>query len=156
VGGNFVAAQVSRFLPAGLTQGIANRAISAGFAYTSGYALGTLLIKNPKRRTAFITGSAAAAVVNLLMPGTIQGMLAQLPGIGPMMANLPGMSGYVEAPGYQGVGSYVEAPGYQGVGYADDMLAAYGDDALAGELGAYVDAPSYQGVGMYAQSHLDQ
>jgi len=135
--------------------------LGGAITYTGGYVAGSMLIKNTQRRAAFITGAAAAAVINLLMPGQVARLLISIPIIGPQLARMPGMMGlgaYVTAPAYQGIGSYVTAPAYQGVGAYNDAVAGlgYGQDALAGELGAYVTAPAYQGVGMFDQSHLDQ
>jgi len=134
--------------------------VNAAITYSGGYLLGSLLLKGENKRS-FITGSAIAAIANLLMPGIVHRGLMSIPVINTMIAALPGMDGlggYVLAPGYQGVGAYVSAPGYQGVGMLPgDMVAGIGsDDALAGELGTYVQAPSYQGVGLFGSSHLDQ
>lgn len=136
-----------------IVQGILGGAIT----YSGGYIVGSMLFKGEKK-TAIVTGAALAAVVNALMPGQVNRLLTAIPVIGPQLAMLPGMEGYVMAPSYQGVGAYVSAPGYQGVGaLPSDALAGIGyDDALAGDLGAYVSAPGYQGVGMYGESHLDQ
>jgi hypothetical protein len=146
---------VGKFAPTLAANTMVQGVLGAAISYTGGYAAGTLLIKDAKKRQAFITGAAAAAVLGLIFPGKINALLIKIPVLGPMLAKMPGMSGYVSAPAYQGVGiqdqlaGYVSAPAYQGVqglGY---------DDALAGELGAYVNAPAYQGVGIMA-SHLDQ
>ena len=158
---------VGRVAPAVASNRLVQGVLGGLITYTGGYAAGRMLIKNDRARVAFITGSATAALVNLIFPGAITGMLTRIPVIGPQLSRLPGMSGlgaYVAAPGYQGVGrypqalaAYVEAPGYQAVGY--DPAVAGNDDALAGALGAYVAAPGYQGVGdlgMYGQSFLDQ
>jgi len=160
-----------------LVQGV----LGAAVTYSSGYAIGTLVIKNDRRRTAFITGAATAAIVNALMPGQVNRLFTSIPVVGPMIQNIPGMNGlgaYVDAPSYQAVGTYVDAPSYQAVGdlgmYSNskDMLPGmgayapgdavagigYNDDALAGELGTYVESPGYQAVGdigMYASSFLD-
>lgn len=152
---------IGQVAPGLVYNNIAQGILGGAITYTGGYAVGSLLIKNPARRSAFITGAAAAAVINLLMPGQVNRMLVSLPVLGPQLARLPGMMGlgaYVSAPAYQGVGAYVSAPAYQGVGAYDDAVAGlgYNQDALAGELGAYVSAPAYQGVGMFDQSHLDQ
>lgn len=163
----FVLGAVGKVAPNIASNRLVQGVLGGLITYSGGYVAGRMLIKNDRRRIAFVTGSATAALVQLLFPGAITGMLTRIPVVGPMMANLPGMSGlgaYVAAPGYQGVGrypqplaGYVEAPGYQAVGY--DPAVAGNDDALAGELGAYVAAPGYQGVGdigMWGSSHLDQ
>lgn len=159
--GGMLRGTVMSVLPASIAQNrLLQGVIGAALSYTGGYGVGQLLIKNERRRTAFITGAATAAVINLIMPGAVNRFIGGLPVVGSVLSQLPGMQGigaYVEAPGYQAVGympnnalaAYVEAPGYQAVG-------SYADDALAGELGAYVEAPSYQAVGMYGASHLDQ
>lgn len=152
---------IGKVAPTLATNRIAQGALGAAVTYTGGYVVGTMLIKNPKARTAFITGSAIAAVVNAIMPGQINALLTKIPVVGPKLSLLPGMNGlgaYVSAPSYQGVGAYVDAPAYQGVGMLPtDAVAGIGyDDALAGGLGTYVDAPGYQGVGMWGASHLDQ
>jgi hypothetical protein len=131
----------------------------AAVGYTGSFAIGCLAFKRGPRRTAFITGGATVALLDMIMPDTMKKFYDQV-GLTAMMARM-GLGSYVRAPGYQGVGAYVKAPSYQGVGMLpmDDALAAYNDDALASELGAYVKAPSYQGVGdygMWGNSHLDQ
>lgn len=132
--------------------------VGAATSYTGGYLVAKVLIKNKTSQAAFITGSAAAAIVSAIFPGQINAMLTSIPMIGPQLSMLPGMDGYVSAPSYQGVGSYVEAPGYQGIGLdPSDAVAGIGmDDMLAGGLSSYVEAPGYQGVGMYGESFLDQ
>lgn len=160
----FVMGAVGSVAPGIASNRLVQGLIGGLVTYTGGYAAGRLLIKNDRRRVAFVTGSAVAALAQALFPGAITGMLTSIPFVGPQLARLPGMNGlgaYVAAPGYQGVGryaeplaGYVEAPGYQAVGY--DPAVAGADDALAGELGAYVEAPGYQGVGMWGSSHLDQ
>lgn len=164
VGGSFVRGTVMGLIGQVAPNLAANRLVQGVLGglitYTGSYAIGVLAIKNERKRTAFVTGGAIAAVIGLVMPGAVNRLLTGIPVLGPQLARLPGMNGlgtYVSAPGYQGVGTYVEAPGYQGVG-SDDAVAGigYSQDALAGELGAYVSAPSYQGVGMWDQSFLDQ
>lgn len=149
---------ISRVAPTVVDNRIVQGVLGAAITYSGGYLAGSMLIKNPATRNAFVTGAAVAAIVNALLPGRVNALLTRLPVIGPQLAMLPGMSGYVSAPSYQGIGTYVSAPGYQGVGRSpNDAVAGIGyDDALAGELGTYVQAPGYQGVGMYGQSHLDQ
>jgi len=98
-------------------------------------------VKSAASKQAFITGTAAAALIEAVFPGRAANMLSRIPVIGPYVASsaspvqgLAGMFGsdelaaYVESPAYQGVGAYVESPAYQGVG-------------------AYVESPAYQGVG---------
>lgn len=160
----FVMGAVGSVAPGIASNRLVQGLIGGLVTYTGGYAAGHLLIKNDRRRVAFVTGSAVAALAQALFPGAITGMLTSIPFVGPSLARLPGMNGmgaYVSAPGYQAVGryaeplaAYVEAPGYQAVGY--DPAVAGADDALAGALGAYVEAPGYQGVGMWGSSHLDQ
>lgn len=161
--GNTIGSRLMGMLPLPPNKWIVG-SVNAAITYTGGYALGSMLLKGEKK-TAFITGSAIAAIANLLMPGMVYNTLMKIPGLNMILAQLPGMNGlgaYVMAPSYQGVGglgAYVQAPGYQGVGMLpSDMVAGigYNDDALAGELGAYVQAPGYQGVGMFGASHLDQ
>lgn len=155
----FIMSTLSSVAPALVTNRIAQGALGAAITYTGGYLVGAVLIKDQKARNSFIAGSAAAAILNAILPGQINRLITAIPVIGPQMAALPGMNGlgaYVMAPSYQGVGAYVSAPSYQGVGLLpSDAVAGY-DDALAGGLGTYVSAPGYQGVGMYAASHLDQ
>lgn len=150
---------VARVAPALAANKIAQGVLGAALSYSGGYAAGQMLIKGEQARRAFITGAAAAAIINALMPGQVNAMLVRIPVLGPMLANLPGMSGlgaYVLAPASQSIGSYVSAPSYQGVGY-DPTIAGIGyqDDALAGELGAYVTAPASQSMGGM-RSHLDR
>lgn len=157
--GNTIGTRLMSMLPLPPNKWIVG-GVNAAITYTGGYAIGSMLLKGPKK-TAFITGAAMAAIANLLMPGIVSRTLAMIPGVNMLVAQLPGMQGigaYVMAPGYQGVGAYVQAPGYQGVGLLpSDMVAGIGyDDALAGELGTYVQSRSYQGVGMFGASHLDQ
>lgn len=149
---------IGNAMPGIASNRIVQGVLGAATSYTSGYLIGKMVIKNKSSQNAFITGSAVAAIVSAIFPGQINAMLTSIPVIGPQLAVLPGMDGYVSAPSYQGVGTYVEAPGYQGVGMdPSDAVAGIGmDDMLAGDLGTYVEAPGYQGVGMYGQSHLDQ
>ena len=150
---NTVLGLASRFMPAAvasaLSKGIVQRVVGASFALGTGSLIAHFAIKNKDKKTAFLTGVAAAALVEAIFPGRVAGMLSRVPVVGGLIAQkaspvqgLAGLfgsdelAGYVEAPSYQGVGGYVEAPSYQGVGGSMD-------DAVAG----YVESPAYQGVG---------
>jgi len=136
---------VGRFLPAAIaaamSRGIVQRIVGASFALVTGGVIAKFAVKSAASKQAFITGTAAAALIEAVFPGRAANMLSQIPVIGPYVASsaspvqgLAGMFGsdelaaYVESPAYQGVGAYVESPAYQGVG-------------------AYVESPAYQGVG---------
>jgi hypothetical protein len=129
-----------------MSGGIVQRVLGASYAILAGSIIGKLGLKDQDSRNAFVTGAAAAALVEAVFPGRLGALLAKLPviggWIGPAASPVQGIAGlfgtddlaaYVQAPGYQGVGAYVQAPGYQGVG-------------------AYVQAPGYQGVGAYVQA----
>jgi len=149
VGGNLLQSTImgalNRFMPAAiqgaLSNGIVQRVIGASFALVAGGVVGRFALKSTSDRASFITGTAAAALVEAVFPGRVAGLMSQLPIVGPYLApiaspvnGLAGIYGsdelaaYVESPAYQGVGAYVESPAYQGVG-------------------AYVESPAYQGVG---------
>jgi hypothetical protein len=118
-----------------MTGGIAQRVVGASFALITGTVVGKLALKDQDSRNAFVTGAAAAALVEAIFPGRIAGLMSNVPVVGNMLApqaspvqGLAGLFGYTLNPAYQGVGAYVSSPAYQGVG-------------------AYVQSPSYQGVG---------
>jgi hypothetical protein len=135
---------VAGFMPAAvnniLGMGIVQRVVGASFALVAG-GLVSMAVRKPQDKVNFITGTAAAALIEAVFPGRVAGALARLPVIGrfaaPYASPVHGLAGvygsdelaaYVESPAYQGVGAYVESPAYQGVG-------------------AYVESPAYQGVG---------
>lgn len=124
-----------------MSKGLVQRVVGASFALLTGGVVARFALKSPQARAAFVTGTAAAALIEAVFPGRVASLLARLPVVGGLVApqaspvnGLAGLfgsdelAGYVDAPSYQGVGAYVDARGYQGVG-------------------GYVDAPSYQGVG---------
>jgi hypothetical protein len=119
---------------------IVQRVVGASFALLSGSVVAKFGLKDAASRNAFVTGAAAAALIEAIFPGRIAQTLANVPVIGGFLApaaspvnGLRGLFGtddlaaYVDAPSYQGTGAYVDAPSYQGTG-------------------AYVEAPSYQGT----------
>jgi hypothetical protein len=154
VGGNIVQGMVlnlaNQFLPAGvksvLANDIAQRVLGASFALLTGGLVAKVALKNSSGKAAFITGTAAAALVEAIFPGRLAGYLMNVPVIGPLMAHHASpvnglgaiygsdrLAGYVSSRGYtgvQGMGAYVDASAYQGVN----------------GMGAYVDANAYQGV----------
>ena len=120
---------------------VVQRVVGAGFALLSGSVVAKFAVKDVAARNAFVTGAAAAALVEAIFPGRLARVMSNIPVVGGFLApaaspvnGLRGLFGtddlaaYVEAPSYQGTGAYVEAPSYQGTG-------------------AYVEAPSYQGTG---------
>jgi hypothetical protein len=149
VAGQIVQAQVFALLaktvpsivPSGvLGKGMAQRVVGAGFALVTGGLVAKFALKGNTRQ-AFVTGVAAAALVEALFPGRVAKALANVPVVGGILApqaspvqGLAGLFGtddlaaYTENPAYQGVGAYTENPAYQGVG-------------------AYTENPAYQGIG---------
>jgi hypothetical protein len=134
-----------------LASDMPKRILSGLMPYTLGFAA-SKMVKDAGMKSALLTGGAVAALLGVVAPKALDGILSKLglakltgvSGIGTYQA-LAGyfgddtlLAGYVNAPGYQGVGAYVNAPGYAGVG---------DNTPLAG----YVQAPSYAGV----QGYLD-
>ncbi len=129
-----------------MSKSVVQRVVGASFALVSGGVVASVALKDRDARAAWVTGTAAAALIEAIFPGRLAGLIASAPlpaavtaAVAPAASPVQGLAGmfgtddlamgaYVQAPGYQGVGAYVEAPGYQGVG-------------------AYVQAPGYQGVG---------
>jgi hypothetical protein len=131
--------------------------------YLSGF--GASMLLKGEMRSNVRTGAALAAVIELLAPGRIGGLVDKIPGMkkaeagasGPVVAaaaqaaaegatNGIGravLAGYVTAASYQGsagIRGYVEAPAYQGTnGYVEAP-------AYQGTNG-YVEAPAYSGTG---------
>lgn len=153
---NTIMGFAGRFLPAmvanAMSKGIVQRVVGASFALGTGSLIARFAIKDRDTKQAFVTGVAAAALVEAIFPGRVAGLLANVPVVGGLLApkaspvqglaglfgsdELAGVGAYVDASAYQGVGAYVDSPSYQGVGGSMD-------DAVAG----YVDSPGYQGVG---------
>ena len=148
---------------------IVQRVVGASFALLAAGVVGKFGVKDPAKRSAFITGAAAAALIEAVFPGRASSLMGRIPVIGhyiaPVASPVQGIAGlfgtddlagigfgaYVEAPGYQGTGAYVEAPGYQGTGGLagpNDAVAGmgYAGEALASDLGA---------MGSNMASHLD-
>ncbi len=134
------------YVSTAMANGYVQRIVGGSVALLVGGAVGRLAVKDTDARNAWITGVAAAALVEAIFPGRLAGLLSKAPlpaavtaAVAPAASPVQGLAGmfgtddlamgaYVSAPAYQGVGAYVEAPAYQGVG-------------------AYVSAPAYQGVG---------
>lgn len=162
VGGTFVQTQVLKatasMMPASIATalgtGIVQRVVGASFALLAGGLIARFGLKSPESKTAFITGTAAAALAEAVFPSQVGAFFSGLPYIGPWFAGLnaspvSGLAGlfgtdelaaYVQSPAYQGVGAYVQSPAYQGVG-------AYVQSPAYQGVGAYVQSPAYQGVG---------
>jgi len=145
-------------ISAAMGKATVQRVVGAAFALLSAGVVGKFGIKDAAKRNAFITGAAAAALVEAIFPGKASSLMYKIPVVGgflaPVASPVQGMAGlfgtddlagigfgaYVEAPGYQGTGAYVEAPAYQGTG-------AYVEAPGYQGTGAYVEAPAYQGTG---------
>ncbi len=141
---NIIAKVAPSILPTALSNHWVQRIVGASFSLVAGGIVGRYAIGQPNR-AAFITGTAAAAVVEAIFPGYLRSKMAQLPVVGGWFASIPspvqglmGMFGtdllaaYVESPAYQGsngLAAYVESPAYQG----------------SNGMGAYVESPAYQG-----------
>lgn len=134
-----------------LASDMPKRILSGLMPYTIGFAA-SKFVKDAGMKSALLTGGAVAAILGVLAPKALDGVLAKIglskltgvSGIGTYQA-LAGyfgddtlLAGYVTAPGYAGVQGYVNAPSYAGVG---------DNSPLAG----YVNAQAYSGV----QGYLD-
>jgi hypothetical protein len=141
----------------------AQRVVGAGFALLAGSAAG-FAVKDSGSRKAFVTGAAAAAIIEAIFPGRASALLARIPVVGQYISpiaspvqgiaglfgtdNLAAIGAYVESPAYQGtngMGAYVESPAYQGT---NGMGAYVESPAYQGTNGmsAYVESPAYQGT----------
>lgn len=143
-----------------MSNGIVQRVVGGSVALLVAGVVGKFALKSkPEARNAWVTGAAAAALVEAIFPGRLAGLLTQIPMPAvaqPVVAQaaaqaspvqgLMGLFGtndlaaYVQSPAYQGVGAYVQSPAYQGVG-------AYVQSPAYQGVGAYVESPAYQGVG---------
>jgi hypothetical protein len=134
-----------------LASDMPKRILSGLMPYTIGFAA-SKFVKDAGMKSALLTGGAVAAILGVIAPKALDGVLAKIglskltgvSGIGTYQA-LAGyfgddtlLAGYVNAPAYAGVQGYVNAPSYAGVG---------DNSPLAG----YVNAPAYAGV----QGYLD-
>ncbi len=132
-----------------MANGIVQRIVGGSVALLVSGVVGRFAIKSPEGRNAWVTGAAAAALVEAIFPGRLAGLLAKTPiagAIAPAASPVQGLMGlfgtndlaalaggvgaYYLNPAYQGVGEYVKSPAYQGVN----------------GMGEYVKSPAYQGV----------
>jgi hypothetical protein len=150
-----------------MSKGIVQRVVGASFALLAGGLVAKFGVKPGGDRTSFVTGTAAAALIEAIFPGALAQRLHTLPIVGPWIqlpaspvAGLAGLFGsdelagfgtYTQNPAYQGVGTYTQNPAYQGVGAYVHSPAYQG----VGRLGAYVHSPAYQGVGHLGASMDD-
>ncbi len=161
---NIIARIAPSIIPTAMSSGIVQRVVGASFALVAGGLVGRFAVPAGDRK-AFITGVAAAAVIEGVFPGFLRAKLAGLPMVGSWFAAMPsspvqglmGMFGtdmlaaYVESPAYQGsngLNAYVESPAYQG----SNGLGASMDDAVAG-IG--IDHLALGAMGSNMASHLD-
>jgi hypothetical protein len=160
-----------------MANGIVQRIVGGSVALLVAGVVGKVALKSkPEARNAWVTGAAAAALVEAIFPGRLAGLLARAPlpaavqnAVLPSASPVHGLMGlfgtndlaayvqspayqgvgaYVQSPAYQGVGAYVQSPAYQGVGGANDAVAGvgYAGEQLAGNL---------DGIGSNMMSHLD-
>jgi hypothetical protein len=117
------------------TNDYVNRGLDVAFALLTGGLVAKFALKNSSGKAAFITGTAAAALLAAIFPDKVSSVLSMVPGMHGLGAYYGNdrLAGYVSSRGYtgvQGMGAYVDASAYQGVN----------------GMGAYVDANAYQGV----------
>ena len=130
--------------------GMVQRVVGASFAIVTGGVVGRFAIKDAGSRNAFVTGAAAAALVEAIFPGRVAGLLAQVPVIGqyiaPVASPVQGLAGLFGTDDLAGIGGYLVAPNYQG---STNGLGAYvkmgNNPGSMGGLGAYATVPDYQG-----------
>jgi hypothetical protein len=177
---NTMAKVAPSLLPSALSKGAVQRVVGASFALVAGGIVARFAVPQTGRG-AFITGTAAAALVEAIFPGYLRSKAAELPVVGGWFRSVPaspvqglmGMFGtdmlaaYVESPAYQGsngLEAYVESPAYQGSNglqayvespayQGSNGLGASMDDAVAG-LGSN-DALALGAMGSNMPSHLD-
>ena len=147
-----------------MSGGIVQRIVGAAFALVSGGAIGRFAIKNPAQRNSFITGTAAAVLVEAAFPGKIASLLVNVPVVGPFFAahaspvaglaglfgtdDIAGIGAYVLAKNYQGqngLGAYVMAKNYQGQNGLGAYVKMPNNPGSMNGLGTYVQARNYQG-----------
>jgi hypothetical protein len=80
---------------------IGARVLSFASYYGAGWAIARFAIKDSRTKSAVIAGSAIAALVEVLRPGTVASLVARIPVLGPMIA---GRLAGIDAD----LGSYVE------------------------------------------------
>ena len=147
-----------------MSSGIVQRVVGASFALLAGGLVAKFGVKPGGDRTSFVTGTAAAALIEAIFPGALAQRLHTLPIVGPWIqlpaspvAGLAGLFGsdelagfgaYTLNPAYQGVGTYTQNPAYQGVGTYTQNPAYQG-------VGTYTQNPAYQGVGHLGASMDD-
>jgi len=100
-----------RLMPAIAGTPLGARAISATLYYGAGFLLAKFLPVNDKIKRGILAGAVAAAIIEVIRPGTVQRMVAIVPGVGPLIA---GNLGGIEPE----LGDYVE-----------EVLAGLGTDA---------------------------
>lgn len=165
------------YVSTAMANGIVQRVVGGASALLVAGIIGKVALKSkPEARNAWVTGAAAAALVEAIFPGRLAGLLSKAPlpaavvapaaaaaspvqglmglfGTNDLAAYVQspayqGVGAYVQSPAYQGVGAYVQSPAYQGVGGTNDAVAGvgYAGEQLAGNL---------DGIGSNMMSHLD-
>jgi hypothetical protein len=136
-----------------MSGGIAQRVVGAGFAVLSGGIVAKVALKPGAGRTAFVTGTAAAALVEAIFPGKVASLAARIPVIGNYVAvnasPVSGLAGLFGTNDLAALGAYVtmannissQPPSMNGLGAYVSMAA----DKMNG-LGEYVTAKNYQGT----------
>lgn len=124
----FVMPTAMKLAPTFAASPMGARVISVALYYGAGFALAKVLPVNDKIKRGILAGAVAAAVIEVMRPGTVQRMVAQVPGVGPLIA---GNLGGIEPE----LGAYVEQA-LAGIGSDNGEFAAA---SLLGsyELGAY-------------------
>ncbi len=136
---NGIAKIAPNLIPAAMSKGIVQRVVGASFALITGGVIANFALKGDNKKS-FMTGTAAAALIEAIFPGRIAGLLQGVPVVGAMIAPqaspVQGLAGLFGSDELAGIGAYVDASAYQGVN----------------GVGAYVDASAYQGVNGYVES----
>jgi hypothetical protein len=128
-----------KLAPGFATSPMGARALAVLNYYGAGFLLARFLPVSDKIKRGILAGAVAAAVIEVIRPGTVQGAVAKVPFIGPLVAgNLAGiepeLGSYVEQ-AMSGLGLTTnEAGGAMGAYELGDDMGAYelGDDGLEG------------------------
>lgn len=126
----FVMPAAMKMAPGFAASPMGARVISVGLYYGAGFLLARFLPVNDKIKRGILGGAVAAALLEVLRPGTVQNMVSKVPGVGPLLA---GNLGGIEPE----LGGYVEQA-LAGLGGDKDSAAALASESIgAYELGEY-------------------
>jgi hypothetical protein len=147
------------FVASQMSGGMVQRLVGAAFALVSGGVVGRFAIKDAGARNSFITGTAAAVLIEAIFPGRIAAQMSRVPVVGNFFAAhaspVAGIAGLFGTDDLAGIGAYVLARNYQGTNGLGAYVKMPSNPGSMNGLGAYETRRNYEGTNGYVEAPAD-